>query len=129
MALRIVLPSIVSVPINTAAPAIPGTPQVGNAITATNGTWDNAATLTIQWLRCAPGCAAIPGATSATYTPTLADEGKSLRADVTATATGGEVDVASSGLTAAVQPGVPFSTTNAESPFCFFSGEVEASTT
>jgi hypothetical protein len=102
--------SIVTVPISTAAPAIVEAPVVGKALTATNGSWDNAATLSLQWLRCSPACAAIPGATSPTYTPTLADEGRSLRVDVTATAGGGEADVASSGLTPAVAAGVPQNT-------------------
>jgi hypothetical protein len=62
-------------------------------------------------MRCAAGaCSEIPGATGASYTPVLADEGKQLRLDVTATAPGGEADGASSALTPAVVSGPPQNT-------------------
>lgn len=103
--------SVVPVPINTAGPSIAGVPKVGTELTASAGTWDGAATQTFQWLRCAGGaCTAIAGATNLNYTPGDADEGKQLRIDVTATATGGEADTASSPLTDGVKSGPPQST-------------------
>jgi hypothetical protein len=103
--------SVVPVPINTGLPAISGTPKVGTALTSTTGTWDNAPGLATQWLRCTgASCGAIPGATSTNYTPVLADEGRTLRVDVTATATGGEVDTASSAQTGVVATGPPQNT-------------------
>jgi hypothetical protein len=78
--------------VNTVAanmPSITGTPQVGQVLTSTNGTWAGAAvTITRQWLRCsATGdqCVTIAGATSATYTPVAADRNLRLRVRVTAT--------------------------------------------
>jgi hypothetical protein len=70
-------------------PSITGTPQVGQVLTSTTGTWAGATvTITRQWLRCsATGdqCVAIAGATSATYTPVVADRNLRLRVRVTAT--------------------------------------------
>jgi hypothetical protein len=70
-------------------PSITGTPQVGQALTSTNGTWAGTTpTFTRQWMRCsATGdqCTAIAGATSTTYTPVTADRNLRLRVRVTAT--------------------------------------------
>src|SRR5436190_1335718 len=74
-----------------------GCPGVGKTITTTNGSWSTSASFTYQWLRCVKGyrgCASLPGAptytvilgaTAATYTPTAADVGHVLVAQVTAT--------------------------------------------
>jgi hypothetical protein len=44
-----------SVPVNTALPTIAGTAQVGQTVTATNGTWKNSPTsFTYQWQSAAP---------------------------------------------------------------------------
>jgi hypothetical protein len=73
-------------------PAITGTPQVGQVLTATNGTWaGTAVTITRQWLRCsATGdqCTTIAGATGATYTAVAADRNLRLRVRITATRLG-----------------------------------------
>lgn len=117
--------SVVPVPINSAAPSTSGVPVVAGTLTANVGAWDGAASLALQWLRCTAGaCAAIPGATDASYTAGLADEGKQLRVDVTATATGGESDSASSPLTVPVAAGPP---QNTASPT--ISGEARAGET
>jgi hypothetical protein len=78
--------------VNTVAanmPSITGTPQVGQVLTSTNGTWAGTTpTFTRQWLRCsATGdqCVGIPGATAGTYTPVAADRNLRLRVRVTAT--------------------------------------------
>jgi hypothetical protein len=101
--------SIVAVPINTAAPVVSGTPTVATPLTATTGTWDDAASITLQWGRCvtAANCVAIPGATGPSYAPVVADEGSQLVVTATATAPGGEVDDASSARFGPVNGGVP----------------------
>jgi hypothetical protein len=80
-------------PVNTAPPAVSGSPQVGFPVTTTPGTWDaTKPTFVYQWLRCSPTgtqCAAIPGAASRSYTPVAADQGATLTASVTATTTAG----------------------------------------
>jgi hypothetical protein len=74
-------------PKNTSLPTITGTPQVGQVLTASAGTWGGTPRFAYQWLRCgATGpCSPIAGATAATYTPTDADVGSTLRVAVTAT--------------------------------------------
>jgi len=43
-------------PVNVDPPTITGTPRVGEALTAQNGTWDNSPTeFRYRWLRCNPG--------------------------------------------------------------------------
>ena len=84
-------------PLNTALPAIGGSPQQGQSATASAGTWTNSPTAyAYQWLRCegygeAGGeeelgqeCEAIEGATTATYTPQAADARHALRVSVKA---------------------------------------------
>jgi hypothetical protein len=66
--------------------SLSGTPAVGTEVTASvTGVTPSSAILTYQWYR---GTTAISGATAATYSPVAADSGKSLRAQVTATASG-----------------------------------------
>jgi hypothetical protein len=77
-------------PVNTARPAITGSAIEGNALTASNGTWNGAAPITYayQWVRCdATGalCHNITDAKSETYSPTSLDVGNTLRVVVTAT--------------------------------------------
>ena len=72
-----------SIPVATAIPAISGAPQVGQTLTATNGTWTNSPTsFTYQWNRAGMP---IPGATASTYIPAAADVGNTLTISVTAT--------------------------------------------
>lgn len=98
-------------PTNTAAPTISGTPQVGQTLTASPGTWssDTTPTYTYVWQQCdASGnsCAAISGATAATYTAKTADTGKTIRVVVTATNPTG-ASSATSAQTAAVTQVAP----------------------
>src|SRR5437868_2813800 len=76
-------------PANTSPPTISGTPQIGQTLTVSNGSWSGPGTITFsyQWLRCdntGGGCTFIAGAVSKTYSLTPADVGHSLRARVTA---------------------------------------------
>jgi hypothetical protein len=80
--------SAVDLPANTAAPSVTGTPQVGQTLTAVEGSWANAPTsYAYQWLRCdsaGDNCGAIGGATAKTYAPSIPDRGATLRVRVTA---------------------------------------------
>jgi hypothetical protein len=76
-------------PVNTVAPAIAGTPMVGQALTASDGTWSNTPTsFAYQWLRCNGGgnsCVSVSNGTPKTYTLVGADAGHTMRVRVTAT--------------------------------------------
>ena len=81
-------------PSNTVPPTISGTPQDGQTLTLTNGSWSGDApfTYTYQWQRCdsaGNNCTDIPGATGSTYALTSDDVGSTVRGVVTATNSGG----------------------------------------
>ena len=94
-------------PANTARPSITGDAQVGEALTAQDGTWTNTPTsFAYQWQRCdsdGTGCAAISGATGKTYGVRLVDLGFRLRVEVTARNSGG-AGSATSDVTPIVDP-------------------------
>lgn len=64
----------------SSTPVVSGTPNVGNTLTATVGTWSSNAALSFQWYR---GTAAISGATMNLYSLTSADAGKTISFRVT----------------------------------------------
>jgi hypothetical protein len=70
-------------------PAISGTPNVGQALSGSTGSWNGSTPMTYgySWSRCdsSGACLAIPGASSASYTVVSGDVGSSLRVSVTAT--------------------------------------------
>lgn len=76
-------------PVNTVAPAITGTPTVGQTLTVSNGTWTNSPTgYARQWQRGDSSSGPwtnISGATGTTYTLVSGDATKYVRAVVTAT--------------------------------------------
>ncbi len=78
-----------AVPVNTAPPAISGTPKVGQTLAASNGTWSNTPTsFAYQWLRCnssGNSCVTVANGTLKTYTLVGADAGHTMRVRVTAT--------------------------------------------
>jgi hypothetical protein len=93
-------------PVVTTAPAVSGTVQQGQRLTATSGTWTGAGTIAYayQWYRCdATGahCSSVHGATLATYTLVAADAGKTIGLTVRATDTTGTAS-AYAGLVGAV---------------------------
>jgi len=97
-------------PTNSAPPTIGGTPETGQTLTASPGTWnaDTTPTYTYQWQRCdatGANCAAISGATAQTYTLQSADEGKTLRAVVTASNSSGSGSATSAQTAVVSQPG------------------------
>jgi Concanavalin A-like lectin/glucanases superfamily len=96
-----------SPPVNTAPPSISGTPQQGQTLTASPGTWtgDQPITYAYQWQGCdsaGTNCAAITGATNPTYAVGSADIGSTLRVTVTATNPAGSA-TANSNATTVVQ--------------------------
>jgi len=103
---RPTLPAAASAPVNTGLPSISGTPQAGQTLTATAGTWTGTPSpaFTYQWRRCdsaGASCADISGATGTSYVVASADRSRTLRVLVTAANTAGQAS-ASSGATALV---------------------------
>ena len=81
-------------PVNTARPVISGTPQVGQTLSATDGSWDNVpAGYAYTWKRCTTSdlstCTSISAADQSTHTLTADDAGRYIRVTVTATNSGG----------------------------------------
>ena len=100
-----------SPPVNTAAPTISGTPQDGQTLTASPGSWTGAQPITYayQWQRCDSGgasCAAIAGATNAAFGATSADVGSTLRVTVTGTNAAGWASANSAATTVVQAAGV-----------------------
>ena len=73
-------------PVNTVAPAVTGTPTVGQVLTCAPGTWLNSPAFTYQWRR--RGVGLITGATVATYTLAALDHGYLIECEVAGTAGG-----------------------------------------
>ena len=87
IAVAAVQASPTAAPVNIDPPTITGTAQVGEVLTAHNGTWDNAPTsYRYRWLRCNPGgnSCALLAADGETYRLGQADVGRTMRVRVTA---------------------------------------------
>ena len=86
-------------PSNTALPTISGTPQAGQKLATTRGTWAGTSlTYTRQWKQCdqtGQNCVPIANATGASYTAKAADVGHTLIIEVTATNSAGSATAAS----------------------------------
>lgn len=93
--------STVAAPTNTALPTISGTPQVGSALVASDGSWSGTGTITYTFQWAYSGGGNIPGATSANYTPQSSDVGKEIYVIVTASnaSSGGGTTSANSAAT------------------------------
>jgi hypothetical protein len=97
-------PVLPPAPANGKAPAITGTPQQGDTLSVSNGTWSNGPTgFSYAWEECttSANCSPIPGATSNSYTLSTADIGFTIVCVVTANGPGGSTS-ATSNKTAAV---------------------------
>jgi hypothetical protein len=95
-------------PSNTALPTISGSPVQGQALSASNGTWNGSPTsYGYQWRQCdgsGANCTDIGGATSSSYTLAAGDVGHTIRVVVNASNAGGSTP-ATSAATAAVTSG------------------------
>lgn len=81
---KVLTKAIAKPPVNTVAPALSGTPTVGQVLTVTNGTWTSPSgtpTYTRKWFRGATQLAA----TGTTYTLVAADVGFNITVQVEAT--------------------------------------------
>lgn len=109
-------------PVNTALPAITGTPRVGQVLSGSTGTWTGTPTPTYtrQWLR---NGTAISGATGANYTLVSADAGATISLRITATNSAGNATATS----AAVGP-VSQAITNVTPPSVTLSGNTLTTT-
>jgi hypothetical protein len=90
----------VAPPINLTVPSVsPANPNVGSAVTASNGTWAHEpSSYTYQWKRCSSTgteCGSIAGAAKSTYTPNQYDEAHTLVVQVTAINAGGSTPASS----------------------------------
>lgn len=97
-------------PKNTALPTITGIARVGQALTASQGSWSgNPTAYAYQWQRCDVDvalCVSVVGATGSTYGVRLADLGYRLRVSVTARNDKG-VSTSNSAITGIVAPANP----------------------
>ena len=96
-----------SPPVNSGAPSIEGTAEVGDQLTAEPGSWSGSPTYAYQWSDCdssGNGCSGIGGATGATYQVQSSDVGDTIEVTVTASNAGGSAS-ATSGPTAVVPSG------------------------
>lgn len=86
-------------PVNTALPTLSGAAQEGQALATSNGGWTGTPTsYGYAWSQCdarGGSCAAISGATAATYSATTADVGHTIRVTVTATNADGSAQATS----------------------------------
>jgi hypothetical protein len=94
-------------PVNETPPSISGTPQQGQTLTASPGTWAGTQPISYsyKWQRCdstGANCSPIAGATSTSYTLTAGDVGHTLRVEVTASNIAGS-NTATSAATTVVQ--------------------------
>ena len=95
-------------PANTSLPAISGTAEVGQALSASAGSWSGTPplTYTYQWRRCntsGTSCGDIVSATNPTYALVSADQGSTIRVRVTASNSAGSSS-AESAQSAVVAP-------------------------
>jgi hypothetical protein len=106
-------------PTNVGEPAISGTPQVGQVLRSTRGTWTGTAPIdyTFRWFRCdgrgaadASDCQRITNASDNTYVLRQADAGFRIRSQVRARNDDGQ-DTATSNPTSVVTAAKPVNTT------------------
>jgi len=100
-------------PVNIALPTISGSPQQGETLTASTGSWSNRpASFAYQWDDCnsdGTGCTAVSGASSSSHLLTAGDVGHTVEVQVTAANGGGNgtpVFSAATGVVTAAAAGV-----------------------
>jgi Carboxypeptidase regulatory-like domain len=95
--------SVPSLPTNTEAPKVSGTPAVGETLSCSTGVWTGspAPTFTYEWLR---DGVAISGAMASTYKLQAADEAHNVSCEVTATNAAGEKSAPSNSVSVASLP-------------------------
>ena len=118
-------------PVNTVAPVLTGTPQAGETLSVTDGTWTGDAPITYSrvWRR---DGAAIPGATGTTYDMAAADVGKHIAVAVTAANSAASATAVSAPvgpITGAARGGPDFFTVRPEGPYYVDPDNVPANTT
>lgn len=100
-------------PTSTAPPTISGSVQVGSTLTADKGGWNGSpSAYAYQWSRCdttGNSCAAISGASAATYLLKQVDAGTTLRVTVTATNGAGSTSATSAPTAVVSTPPPPVS--------------------
>jgi hypothetical protein len=98
----------VALPVNTVAPAITGTAQVGEELSCSTGTWEHSPeSYAYQWQHSATGeggWSGIRGATASTYGIDAAYEHEYLRCVVTATNLAGSVEAYSAATARVTEP-------------------------
>ena len=114
----------VTSPSVTSPPTISGTPQQGQTLSASTGSWSGTTPMSYayQWQRCdsaGASCAPVAAATGANYVLASADVGSTLRVSVTASNAVGSAAVSSAAT--AVITGTP--SANSPSPSGFYYAE------
>ena len=95
-------------PFNSSSPTISGTPQQGDTLTASPGSWTNSpSSYAYQWQRCSASCSNISGATASTYTVQSADVSDTIKVVVTATNAGGSASATSAQTGVVSAPSAP----------------------
>lgn len=105
------LSATATAPSNSSPPTVSGTATQGQTLTASSGSWAGSTPIAFayKWEQCDSGgasCAFISGATSQTYTLTLADVGHTIRVVVTGSNSAGS-SAATSAQTAVVTGATP----------------------
>jgi len=120
-------------PTNTSPPTISGTPQQGNTLTESHGSWNNNPTsYSYQWQQCdssGGACASIAGATSQTYTLTAGDVGHTIRVQEVATNSTGSSSPATSVPTGVVNAPATTTTTTTSTTTATTTSTTPATTT
>lgn len=113
-------------PVNTVAPAITGTPTVGQTLTVSNGTWTNSPTsFAYQWRR---NGSDIAGATANTYALVSDDAGTMISCLVTATNADGQSSSVTGDLSITA-PEMPYLPTTPAPQFAYSTEKLWSSVT
>lgn len=100
---RLIAGALNAVPVNTVAPVLSGTPEVGQTLSVTNGTWTSQSAVTYAYAWYADS-AVIAGATAATYELTASEDGATITVVVTATNANGSASETSNALGPVTEP-------------------------